>query len=132
MHELYDLKDQLMDELKEYGKKGELSAVSLDVMDKLTHTIKNLCKIIEEYEDQGYSGTDNRRYSRSEYDGSMRSYARQGRGRNARRDSMGRYSGNGYSYDNDEMIEQLNALMMEAPEEVRKDIQKVIKKVESM
>ena len=46
MRELYELKDKLCDELKEYGKK-DLSNGTLDVVDKLTHTIKNLDKIIK-------------------------------------------------------------------------------------
>ena len=36
MHELYELKDMLCKELKEYDTKGELTAGSLDVVDKLT------------------------------------------------------------------------------------------------
>ena len=83
MKELYELKDKLCEELKEYGKK-DMSAGSLDVVDKLTHTIKNLDKIIEGYEDD-YSN-----YSGRNYRG--RSYARN-------RDSRGRYSSNGYSYE---------------------------------
>lgn len=156
MHEIYELKEQLMKELEEYGRKGELSTGSLEVVDKLAHTVKNLCKIIEEaeMEEDGYSmaggggGNRNRRSyagqggggntgggqsyrgGRSYEGGSRRSYAR---GRNARRDSMGRYSSEGgYSYGNDEMIEQLNELMEEAPEQVKQDIQRLISKVENM
>lgn len=97
MHELYELKEKLCDELKEYGSK-DLSAGTLDVVDKLAHAVKNIDKIIEVYEDEGdgYS-------SRSYPDGMGGSYARDGRGgyrgssyargrMNARRDSMGRYS----------------------------------------
>ena len=47
MQELYELKDMLCDELKEYGKKGDLTAGSLDVVDKLSHTIKNLDNVVE-------------------------------------------------------------------------------------
>ena len=104
MHEeLYELKEKLMDELKEYGAKDEMTAGTLDVVDKLAHTIKNLCKIIEDAEYSEASG-----YGSYEGGGSMRggSYARggqggynmrggssyaRGRGRNARRDAMGRY-----------------------------------------
>lgn len=121
MQELYDLKEMLCDELKEYGKKGELTAGSLDVVDKLTHTIKNLNKIIDKYEEDEYSG--NYMYD----DGMMhrmvgRSYAR---GRNAKRDSMGRYSRHG------DMIGDLYDLMEEAPDERTKmELQKFIKKME--
>lgn len=142
MHELYDLKDMLCKELKEYGTKGELSAGTLDVVDKLTHTMKNLDKIIEAYEEEeGYSSasrpdgmggmTDGSyRYSRNggNYRGMYRgSYAR---GRmNARRDSMGRYSGN-YSRD-DGMVEELRGLMEDAPNEsIKRDIQRLVDKIE--
>lgn len=93
MKEYYDIKEMLCKELKEYAHKGELSAGSLDVIHKLTDTIKNLDKIemLEEYED----------YDESYDDGG--SYAR-GRGRNAKRDRMGRYSregeGGGYNRGN--------------------------------
>lgn len=155
MHEIYELKEQLLKELEEYGRKGELSTGSLEVVDKLAHTVKNLCKIIEEaeMEEEGYSmagggyrrsyarggnqggggntgGGSSNRSGRSYEGGSRRSYAR---GRNARRDSMGRYSSEGgYSYGNDEMIDQLNDLMEEAPEQVKSDIQRLISKVENM
>lgn len=132
MKELYELKEKLCEELKEYGKK-EMSAGSLDVVDKLTHTIKNLDKIIETYEEEGYSGSYGRMPN---YDYAMasdgRSYAR---GRTARRDSMGRYSRNysrdGYSY-HDGTVEELKEIMQEAPEEIKNDIQRVIRKMESM
>ena len=105
MKELYELRDRLCDELKTYGKK-DMSAGSLDVVDKLTHAIKNLDKIIDA--DEGYSGMD-------------RSYAR-------RRDSMGRYSRN-YSYHGD-MVHELEKLMDDAPNDsVRNDIQRLINKV---
>ena len=55
MKELYELKEKLCDELKGYGKK-DMSAGTLDVVDKLSHTIKNLDKIIEKYEEEDYSG----------------------------------------------------------------------------
>lgn len=135
MQELYDLKDMLCKELKEYGNKGELTAGTLDVVDKLTHTMKNLDKIIEVYEeDEGYSSRSypdgmggSYRYSRDgmrRNGGSYRSYAR---GRNARRDSMGRYSGD------DGMVEELRGLMADAPNEaIKRDIQRVIDKIEQM
>ena len=93
MHELYELKEKLCDELKEYGGK-DLSAGTLDVVDKLAHAVKNIDKIIEVYEDEG-EGYSSRTYPDGmggSYRGRMgRSYAR---GRmNARRDNMGRYSG---------------------------------------
>lgn len=117
MHELYELKDMLCKELEEYGKKGELTTGSLDVVDKLAHTIKNLNKIIEHYEeDGGYSG----RYM---YDGGRdRSYAR---GR--KRDSMGRYS-----RATDGVVDQLHEIMDEVPENMKHEVKRLITKMESM
>ena len=134
MHALYDLKEMLCKELEDYGKKGELSAGTLDIVDKLTHTIKNLDKIIETYEESDYSSRG------SYYDGmpghnisydNGRSYAR-GRGSNARRDSRGRYSSDGYSRA-DEMVDRLRDLMNDAPDDrTRQEIQRLVTKMEQM
>ena len=78
MEYLYDLKDMLCRELKEYAKKGELSAGSLETIDKLTHSLKSVVTIMA-MEDSGYSRENNGGYS-------------------GRRDSMGRYADNGSSY----------------------------------
>lgn len=125
MHELYKLKDMLCEELKEYGSK-EMSAGSLDIVDKLSHAIKNLDKIIEKYEEEeGYS-------SNYMYDGGGSyprggSYAR-GRGTNARRDSMGRYSRND---GKEEMVMQLREMMQDAPNDrARMRIQELIREFE--
>lgn len=140
MHELYELKEKLCDELKEYGGK-EMSAGSLEVIDKLAHATKNLDKIIEAYEEQegGYSsrsypdgmGGSYRGYSREGYNSYRGSYAR-GRGSNAQRDSRGRYSSRGYSRD-DGMVEELRGLMDDAPNDIiRRDIQRLVEKIEQM
>lgn len=142
MHELMELKEKLCKELEEYGKK-DISAGTLDVVDKLSHAIKNLDKIIESYEDEGYSGDmmGNRMmggtsYARRGRGGSYEggSYARGGRGRNARRDSMGRYSSErGYSRDAADLADQLRDLMEDAPDEtIRKDMERLLRKVEQM
>lgn len=108
MKELYELKDRLIDELKGYGKR-ELTGSSLDMIDKLAHATKNLCKIIEE-SDEGSSGY----YSRTGrmYDG--RSF------RNTHRDEMGRYSREG-------LADKLRDLMADAPDEkTRMEIQRLV------
>ena len=60
MKSMYDLRDMLCKELDEITRKGELGAGDLDIVHKLTDTIKNIDKI-EMLEDDGYS---QRRYSR--------------------------------------------------------------------
>jgi hypothetical protein len=140
MHEMYKLKDMLCEELEKITKKGELSAGSLDVIDKLTHSIKSIDTIIA-MEDAGYSNDYS--YEGNYADG--RSYANRGNSyaRNRRRDSMGRYSGNDgyrYSYGNggnysreaemDNLKMELQGLLEEAEnEEERKMIRKWIKQV---
>ena len=145
MHTYYDAKEMLHKELEEIVKKGELSAGSLDTIDKLLNSIKNACKVImyEEYSEDGYS------YADADGDMSDYSYAR-GRGSNANRDSRGRYSreggyaqargGNrrmysrrGYSYDDgkDEKVEILRDMMQEvSSDEERRALQKIIRRME--
>lgn len=150
MHELYELKDKLMKELEEYGTQ-DLTAGSLEVVDKLSHSIKNICKIIEAYEEEeeGYSmrgrsyddgmtnggsgGSYRGRTSRNYGGGSYRgSYAR-GRGSNARRDSMGRYAREGgYSRTDgvEELVENVREMMQELPQNLQMDAQRFVQKLE--
>lgn len=78
MQKMEELREMLCEELDKITKKGELSTGSLDVIDKLTHSIKSIDTIMA-MEDAGYSNESGYSYAR-------------GRGRNAMRDSMGRYS----------------------------------------
>ena len=111
MKELHELREMLCDELKEYGKKGELTSGSLDAVDKLAHALKNLDKVIES--DEGYSG----HYPYSYDDGMRRSYARG-------RDSMGRYSRNS-------LTDKLRDLMNEAPDDrTRMEIKRLVEKMD--
>ena len=105
MEYIEKIKKMLCKELDEYAMKQKLTAVDLDVIWKLTDTVKNLDKIsmLEESE-EGYSEARGMRGGRgymggSSYDDDMMYSERRGRGRNARRDSMGRYSSEGGSYD---------------------------------
>ena len=60
MADMHKLKEMLHKELREYERKGELSAGSLDVIHKITDTIKNIDKIemLEQYgeSDESYEG----------------------------------------------------------------------------
>lgn len=108
---MHKIKEMLMKELYEYEDKakkmpgGKVSAGDLETLHKLTDTVKNIDKIEMLEGEEGYSEAsdwmgDGRIYGTS-YEGGS-SYARggRGRGRNARRDSMGRYSREGGSYEN--------------------------------
>ena len=125
MEYMHELKEKLCDELEEIANKGELGAGDLEIVHKLTDTIKNLDKI-EMLEDGGYSQAgdweiEGRAYNRGS------SYARR------KRDSMGRYSRDGramryrdgrmYSRDEakDDMMEQMEALMEQAGSEKERE-----------
>ena len=126
MQELYELRNTLCKELKKYGSKNDISSGNLDIIDKLAHAVKNIDKILDEDGGFSYGHMDGVSYAR-------------GRGTNAKRDSMGRYSrepgysrDGGYSRDH-ELAAELKGLMNEAHDEsVRQDIQRVITKIESM
>jgi small nuclear ribonucleoprotein (snRNP)-like protein len=156
MHTYYELKDMLKKELDQIVKKGELSAGSLETIDKLLNSIKNACKITmyEEYAEDGYS------YADSDMDMSNYSYARggngRGRGSNANRDSMGRYSSEGgysreggysnardgrggysrrgYSYgdgEKEEKVQMLREMMNEvSSEDERRALKQIIRRME--
>ena len=94
MKELNELREMLCDELKNYGKKGELTAGNLTTIDTLAHAVKNLDKIID---NDGYSGQ--RPYTNVDERWSYRG-----------RDGMGRYSRHG-------LADKLRSLMDEAPDE---------------
>ena len=143
MHYMKDLKDLLCAELEDYaenGKKsGKMSMGDLDSIHKLTDTVKNIMKIDILKEETGYSEDgayigEGRIYGTS-YDDEMRrgvgySYAR-GRGRYAKRDSMGRYSRDdgymrrdgGYSREDGKayMIDQLEDMMEDAEKPAEKE-----------
>ena len=129
MHKLIELKDMLMDELEKCVDKGELSPGSLEIVDKLTHSIKSIDTILA-MEEAGYSYEDH--YS---YGG--------GRRGNVKRDSMGRYSrgrgiyhddgryGYRYSRDKEELMEQLRDLEMNTHDEsTKRMIQKFMMQAE--
>ena len=86
MKHIEKIKEMLNGELEIFGKKNALTIADLEKIHKLTDTIKNLDKILLLEQD--------------EYEIGGSSYAR-GRGRNAKRDRMGRYSSDVAYYDDD-------------------------------
>jgi hypothetical protein len=140
MHDIYRLKENLCKELEAFGKSDSISSSSLDTIDKLAHTIKNLDKILEskemeEYSMRGgsygygsYEGGSNRSmrggYSSDGYyydDGGMS--GRRGRGMN------GRF----VSRDGSEIAHKLREMMADAPDEnTKREIQRLADKMEQM
>lgn len=140
MHEeyLYTLKEDLLKELERASKK-ELTSQTLDNIDKLSHAIKNICKIIDASEESEYSGADGA-YEGESYRGSYRGMSRRGgsyrdggSSYRRRRDSMGRYSREGGYSRSDEMISELREMMESAPDDrTREEFQRMISKMEQM
>lgn len=91
--QVYDrITDMLERELEQIAGKNELTSNNLEVMDKAVDIIKDV-ETICAMRESGENGYSNGYMPMYMYDDGM-SYAR-GRGRNARRDSMGRYSSEG-------------------------------------
>ena len=148
------IKKMLCKELDEYAMKQKLTGGDLDMIWKLTDTVKNLDKIsmLEESE-EGYSEArggmrGGRSYMHgSSYDDDMMYSERRGRGRYAKRDSMGRYSSEGgssyddysearmdrrYSRDDakDHLMNKMGEMMTSANEEQREILKDAMRKIE--
>ena len=130
MEYMHELKDKLCDELEEIARKGELGAGDLEIIHKLTDTIKNIDKIEMMKEDGGYS-----RVGDWEIEG--RAYNR-GNSYRRKRDSMGRYSRDGYSRDDrysrdgDRMMEEMESLLDRAgSEKERQAIRRCMQQMEN-
>lgn len=140
MHKLIEYICDEMEELERKAEKGgKLSMQEIQYADMLAHLKKNILT------------SDAMMESDDEYSNDGGSYAR-GRGRNARRDSMGRYSSEGRSYRmsdggsyrggsyrdggysraeaKEDMLMQLREMEQDADEESRQMIKRWIKQVE--
>ena len=123
----YDtLRNTLCNELEEFANKGELNTGDLDVIHKLTDTIKNTYKI-EMYEDGGYSrGGEWEADMRGAY-GRGNSYANRGqhyvRGHYSRDGEGGGHSQRGYSPEGSrqEMLDKLQTMYENARNEKERE-----------
>lgn len=160
MEYIEKIKKMLCKELEEYGEMGKIkNASELDMIWKLTDTVKNLDKIEMLEDEGGYSearggrgrggrGRSSYAMGGSSYDDDMMYSERRGRGRNAKRDSMGRYSSDdGMSYDDyseessyrggysrgdakDHMMNKLGELMTSADPNEREILKDCMRKLE--
>ena len=127
MKALHELREMLAKEIDEITKKGELTAGSLDTVDKLTHSLKSIDTIIamnggDEYSQRGYDGGN----MGGNYSGyyPRYSYARGGQ----RRMANGRYSRDD---GRENMIRQLEDMMNDAPDEkTREAIRRCVDQME--
>ena len=122
---MHKLIDYVCDELTDLEKKAEkdgLSMSEIQYADTLAHLKKNLMKAEEmelenEYSQRGYTVRTMPTYYGNSYAGR----------RNAKRDSMGRYSRSG-----EDMARQLRDMADSAPEEMRGEIHRLADKMVAM
>lgn len=143
MEYIEKIKKMLCKELDEYAMKSKLSMADVDAIHTLTDSVKNLDKIAMLEDGSSYDGySEMREYP---YMGGS-SYAR-GRGRYAKRDSMGRYSSDDrMSYDDyseeridrrysrndakDHMMNKLGSMMEDADPNEREILKDCMRKIE--
>lgn len=142
MKELYEAKETVGNEIGDLNKKirnngGKITGADVDMLDKLTHSMKSLattCAMLEA-EEEGYSGhympmpygysRNGNGYSRNgnDHSGNGGGYSRR----------YGRESRDGYGYSGKgDMTDQLRQMMDEAPDDLtRREIQKLMERMEN-
>lgn len=138
MSYMYKIKEMLCKELKEYAEMEKLTASDLEMIHKLSDTIKNLDKIEMLESEGGYS----EHYPN--YDDRGSSYARRGthyvRGHYSRDDGRDDYSerydrgyDRRYSMDKakDHMMSKLGAMMEDANPTEREALKKAMREIEN-
>jgi hypothetical protein len=145
MKHIEELKETIKRELEKFAKQGDVSVNTLEKIHKLSDTYKNLCKIEMLEEESEMGGHSEARGGRggsymhgSSYDDDMMYSERRGRGRNAKRDSMGRYSSEGGSYEGsysrhdakDWMMSQLGEMMEDADPKEREALKECMRSIE--
>ena len=105
MRYMEDLKEMLCEELRDIAQKGELTTSTLDIVDKLTHSVKSIDTILAM---EGYGS----------------SYKR---GRSA---TTGRYISMSPGYSRDDLKDKLEDMAENAPDEhTRQEIHRLISKM---
>ena len=135
MEYMHELKDMLCEELEKVVQQGELTPGSLDVVQKLTHSLKSIETIMameEEYSNEGsYDNMGNAYYRGGSYRGG--SYA----GGSYRGGQSRAYSRRGYmrgrSRDDDasKMVEKLERMMEQTSDpSVKQAIQQAVESLD--
>ena len=128
--DLGTLCDVISEKISDKTRKIQNSGMSdgdLDTIDKLTHSLASIKKVMAFLEDEGYSGY----YPMAYGDGSYRSSYRGSYARGRKRDSMGRYSGE-YGYSRNDLADKMRELMHDAPDDrTRQEIQRMVEKLEN-
>ena len=131
MKDLETLCDVLSEQLSDITRKVKnngMSSGDLDTLEKITHSLASVKKIMAFMEDEEeYSGYDggmgsNRGSYRKSYN--RGSYAR-------KRDRMGRYSGE-RGYSRNDLADKMRELMEDAPDDrTRQEMMRMVEKIEN-
>lgn len=124
MDKLYNLKEKLCAELDEYARKQDMGAGDLEVIHKLTDTIKNIDKICMLEDEGNYSNAGEWQADMRGNYGRGSSYANRGQ----------HYVRGHYSRDDgrSQMMEHLEMALDSANEQDREDIKRFMRKLESV
>ena len=107
----------LMDQVSDISRKARngISSGDLETIDKLTHSIASIKKIMAFLEDED--------------GGSYRMAYRGSYARGRKRDSMGRYSGE-YGYSRNDLADKMRDLMADAPDDrTKQELRRMIEKL---
>lgn len=135
MEKLYEIRDILCEELEKTAKNGELSTGELDIVHKITDTIKNIDKICAMEEDGGYSmessyrdGMNGNSFARGRNGRYSRGGMWEARGDYARGNSYGRGRGR-YSTDGeiDNLVHQMGEMMPNLDGTQREAVEKAMR-----
>lgn len=125
MRAMEELRQLLMTELENITRKGEVNNTNLDMIDKLTHSIKSIDTICA-MQDSGYSQRGSYSYGgrrMPDYGYQYGDYGYRG----------GNYGNGGYGYHDEKsaMVSRLEGMMSDAPnEKIRDAIRKAINQIE--
>lgn len=131
MDKMIEIRDMLCDELEKFAEHGEINASALEMVDKLTHSIKSIDTILAmggySKDDMSYERGGSYARGRNSYErgGSRRSYERG----NSRRDGRS-YRGYSMAEHKDRIIEQLEDMMEDADAGTKAAIKKAIHSLE--
>lgn len=129
------LQDQMGDLVRKIKNSG-MSSGDLDNMEKLTHSLASVKKVMKMSEEDGYSGMYPYMGGYGYDGGNGGSYRDGNRGGsyargNQRRDSMGRYSRE-RGYSRNDLADKMRELMEDAPDErTRQEMQRMIEKLDN-
>ena len=131
MKDLEMLCDVISEKISEKTRKiknGGMSDGDLDTIDKLTHSLASVKKIMAFMEDEGgYSGY----WPEGSYRGMYRGSYGHGGSYAQKRDRMGRYSGE-RGYSRNDLADKMRDLIHDAPDDrTRQEIQRMIDKLDA-